>query len=624
MNGLLDTLEISAVVVDRTLHVRYVSPGAQVRFGVGESLLGTPVGSIETGLPGPDMADCARRALAGERCLDRAVQAPDGRWYSLCSRPADQGVAMALMDVDVYWRREEEHRNQEAFLDAIFENLPAMIFVKDAEHLRFVRVNRAGEAIMGFSRDELLGKTDHDFFPTDEADFFTGKDRAVLERGMLHDIPEEPIHTPRGLRFLHTRKVPIVDPASGEPRFLLGISQDITERKYHEEQLRSARMTAEQANRAKSEFLAVMSHEIRTPLNGVVGMASLLAETELNEDQADMVATINNSSQRLLKLVGDVLDLSKIEAGELELDPEPFSLETAVQAVCGMFRQRAADKGITLSLSVSGEVPARVTGDEGRLQQVLTNLVSNAVRLTHAGSVEVRLSGHRVNGHFAARIAVQDTGPGLPPDAIGTIFEPFRQIRTHKRASQPGTTGLGLAIAHRLVALMGGSIEVESNVGVGSTFAIVVQLPTAAPRRPSMPMETVTASARVLLVDDDLISRKVGQAILKRIGCTTYLAADGDEAIALCREEGPFDLILMDINLPGANGFEVTEAIRKLGSGRFGGAPVIAVTAQAMKGSRESALARGMDDYIAKPITLASMRKVIGRWLKKAANSQKA
>jgi PAS domain S-box-containing protein len=394
-------------------------------------------------------------------------------------RTAALELAFEKQQAEITERQRAEHalRSSEQFLDSIVENIPNMIFVKDAQTLRFVRFNEAGESLLGYTREELIGKSDYDFFPKDEADFFTMKDREVLQNGALHDIPEETIHTRQlGVRVLHTKKLAISD-NEGNAQYLLGISEDITERKHLEDLLRQrnaelvvAKERAEVANQAKSAFLTNMTHELRTPLNAILGYAQILAkDAHLSERQRNGLDTIRQSGEHLLNLITDLLDLSRIEAGKFELDTHAVNLPSFLHVIGDIIRIKAEQKGLAFHLYLGANLPTMVMLDERRLRQVLLNLLGNAVKFSNKG--EVCLCVQKLmhsDAEVKLRFLVQDTGPGIPVDKLNAIFNPFEQVGDVQR--RHGGTGLGLSISRQLVKLMGSDILVYSRLGAGSHF----------------------------------------------------------------------------------------------------------------------------------------------------------
>ncbi|MEZ4334357.1 MAG: ATP-binding protein [Myxococcota bacterium] len=567
-----------------------------------------------------------RGKMVGVLCCEHV--GPNRSWTLEESTFCTSIAAIVSLALDAEERRamQAETERSNRFLDSIFENLPIMVFVKDAASLRFVRWNRYGEELLGIAREELIGKSDLDLFPEEAADLYVAMDREAISTGVLVDVPEETIETRHGgSRILHTRKVPVVGP-SGRPEYLLGISEDITDRKRAEEELRRAKEAAEAANVAKSRFLANMSHEIRTPMNGVLGMTELLAATPLDERQRHWVETVRSSASSLLTIIDEILDFSKMEAGRLELERIEFSIRRVVQEVVDLFAEAASRQGIDLAQAVAGDVPERLCGDPFRLRQILVNLVGNALKFTERGSVSIAVAlVEAVEGEAMITIDVRDTGIGVAPAAQAAIFDAFAQA-DGSTTRQYGGTGLGLAIVKRLVGLMGGDVGLTSEVGVGSVFSFGVRMPIgaastasgkAAPSvvRTGASMDRATSMRRILVAEDNPVNTEVATAMLRLFGHAVESVGCGRAAVE-ASEGGAFDLILMDCQMPEMDGFEATRVIRareaRTGAVRV---PIVALTAHAMSGDREQCLAAGMDDYLSKPFTRSALAGVLERWL---------
>ncbi len=555
------------------------------------------------------------------------VRRPDhsAMWCAYEARPSASGWTLALFDISAereLQRSLEALRRSERDLESVLENIPSMVYLKDAESLRFVRVNRAGEEMLGLRREEMLGRNDHDFFRgSRRAEALAEMDRAALaHKGVTVD--EFSLPTPhRGRRVFVVKKVPLVD-EDGVVRRLLGIAEDITARKQVEASLAAARDVADAASRAKSEFLANMSHEIRTPLHGVLGMAALLLDTPLSPAQREQLQTIHGSGLALVDIINDILDFSKIDAGKLSLEAIDFDPRVLVREATAVVALRAQEKGLVFTTQIAAAVPAAVRGDPVRLRQVLVNLLGNAVKFTASGSVtlSVGLTGADEEA-VGLRCEVRDTGVGIAAEAQTRVFESFTQSDS-STTRRFGGTGLGLAICRRLVTLMGGEIGLESAPGRGSEFWFTAKLARATAPLPAAEATGASGSpgsrsqlrrARVLVAEDNLVNQRVATAMLAKLGQDVEVAQHGREAVERWRAR-PFDLVLMDCQMPEMDGFTATRAIR---SEEVGGrrVPIVAMTAFAMKGDRERCFAAGMDDYIAKPMPLAALADVLARWV---------
>jgi signal transduction histidine kinase/ActR/RegA family two-component response regulator len=400
----------------------------------------------------------------------------------------------------------------------------------------------------------------------------------------------------------------------GGPPRLIGVIQDITERK-------RAELDAAEANRAKSEFLAHMSHEIRTPLNGVLGMAQAMGAEPLAEDQRMRLRVIRECGEALLATLNDILDFSKIEAGKLDVEAIEFELGSLVEGVLAALEPAAREKGLSLGCEIEA-ARGRYHGDPTRIRQILYNLVANAVKFTEAGEVRVTAAG----AHASLHLKVTDTGPGVPRDKLGLLFQSFSQIDT-STTRQFGGSGLGLAISRRLAELMGGCIEVESEVGRGSTFAVRLPLERLGDERarrefdgePEL-IQAPSADVRVLAAEDNHVNQLVLKMLLDQAGVDVVTVDNGELALAAW-ETGDFDVILMDVQMPVMDGVSATREIRlrEAAAGRPR-TPIVALTANAMSHQVADYLAAGMDAHVAKPIELSKLFEVLQSVLEAAAD----
>lgn len=680
---------------------------------------------------------------------------------------------MTLTDITDRKELQTELMRSEMFLDGILENLPAMVFVKSGKNLRFVRVNRACEKLLGLPREELIGKSDYDFFPPEQADFFTSKDREVLASNSEVVISEEPISTPHGELILHTQKsklsIPdeeseyllgvsidvtqfvqarsLVDASEeryrslvqnipgttyrcaldgcwtmefvsagilelvgyrpdqiinnaeiafaelihpddrgfveeqivacidrnipwnieyrvmhadgsqvfvhergravrncakgadnpGPVKFLEGFIFDITEKKNQEaelqkylveieqararierqaEELVMERDRAERASKAKSEFLANMSHEIRTPLGGVLGMVQELLDTELNQEQRELVLTAKDSGELLLSVIRDVLDFSKIEAGKLDIEQLSFSPKQLINNVALLFIPQAKERKIDFKVKTRCELPAVLEGDPHRIMQVIINLVGNGIKFTPAmGSVTLEIGGSANTSNaklFNLDVVVRDSGIGIQEEKLTEIFNAFEQGDS-SISRRFGGAGLGLTICSHLVKLMGGELGLYSVVNQGSTFSFSLPLLVGDAQTTSLEetakdsSRTPTLSRRILVAEDNTTNQKLITRILEHAGHQVSIVNNGEAAVAASKS-GDFDLILMDIQMPGMDGLEATQLIRQSQSSKI---PIIALTAHALAEHEESSKQAGMDGYLTKPIDKRQLLEMV-------------
>jgi PAS domain S-box-containing protein len=488
---------------------------------------------------------------------------------------------------------------------------------------RILYTNRAWSQLLGASApEELLGKSLMDFFPAESQPALL---QYLREAAKPHNGTRVFEHQIRRLdgAMVEVELAAIPLSYQGEDTVQV-VLRDVTERK-KAEALKSAKEQAEASNSAKTEFLANMSHEIRTPMNAIIGLSSLLIHSPLNEEQTGYTRVILSSAEELLRIINDILDLSKIEAGKLDINSAPFELQTILDRVTDVIAPHAAEKNLKLVKSVRPNQPCQAMGDPGRIHQVVLNLASNAIKFTDTGEVSLELDWRANGGSVDLRIAVSDTGIGIPDDKIPYLFRQFSQVDS-STTRRHGGTGLGLAISKRLADLMGGHIEVVSEVGGGSKFTFLLTLPRSIMAKPpaskvdvsSIDSETF-AGLRVLLVEDNVVNQLLGVHILERAGCTVDVASNGLEAVYQVHQH-PYDAIFMDCQMPKMDGYEATKRIRE--TERNGThTPIVALTASAMKGDCERCHAVGMDGYVSKPVKPEDLYQALLDWTQERVES---
>ncbi len=526
------------------------------------------------------------------------------------------GIATICRDVT-------DRKRAEAKFQGLLESAPDAIVVVGADGLIRL-VNRQTEVLFGWSRSELLGQPVEQLMPTRFAAHHPGQRTGYFANPSVRAMGA---NLELAARRKDGSEFPVdisLSPLETEEGVLVSAAvRDVTERKRaeaalreREEQLAAARDEALEASRLKSQFLANMSHEIRTPMNGVLGMAQLLLTGNLEPEQRRRLLLLHESGQSLLTLINDILDVSKMEAGKLELEEATFNLVATVNSVVSLCSSSADDKGLTLTVEVARGIPELVRGDAFRLRQVLLNIVGNAVKFTEQGGVDLGVT--RADGGNL-RFTVRDTGIGLDPSAKDYLLEPFSQADA-STTRRFGGTGLGLAICQQLVDLMGGSLDFSSEPGVGTTFWFELNLPAAesangttpGARRDSSPaFESAVSGVRILLVDDVEINREVGKGLVESLGYQVDTVASGAEAVAAV-QAGGYGAVLMDCLMPVLDGYQSTALIRGL-EAPMRHVPIIAVTAAAMSDDRARCLDAGMDDYVSKPLDLGRLASVLAR-----------
>jgi PAS domain S-box-containing protein len=512
--------------------------------------------------------------------------------------------------------RERLVRVGRAWYRQMFVSAPVMMFSL-ARGGWFTDVNRILCDHSGYSRDKLLS------LPASEV---LEVDPAILEelwRGaQLRHVPAR-LHTAKEQVRQVLLDAVLTEEPSGE-QVVLAVVSDVTDQLRTERELIAAKEAAEDANRAKSEFLANVSHEIRTPLNGVLGMLQLMEKSPYDERQQGWVKNALDCGRSLLTLLGDILDFSSLEAGGLDSTMEPFAPAEILSEIAQLFARQAKDKSVSLTVSADESLPRTLMGEGGRLRQVLFNLAGNAVKFTDSGQVSLRVEsvGSDRNGPSRLLFSVEDTGIGIKESKLGRIFDPFTQADgSHTRRHQGA--GLGLAIVKRLVALWGGVLEIDSEPGSGTTVYFTMPVGVAPPGAeaplpaPAHPTEA-RLGGRVLLAEDDPINTVMTMDMLESLGYRATIVENGAEALkALAQED--FDCLIMDIQMPEMDGLTATRAIRAAPAlGDKARVPIVALTAHALPGDRERFLAAGMDDYLAKPVEYDDLAGVLVRAMRKA------
>lgn len=503
------------------------------------------------------------------------------------------------LEKEILIRRKSEsaHRESEERLSNILDHSTAVVYMKDID-LKYVMVNRQFEKLFSLSSEDVKGKQDQEIFSNELAVQLMARDRIVLDSGQLFEVEEQFTVKGKTETYLSV-KFPLRD-SEGKIYAICGLATNITDRKRFEMELQQAKILAESANSAKSAFIANMSHEIRTPLNAIMGYAQILMrDPTLTTGHYKALERIDSSGNNLLSLINDILDISKIEAGRMQLQPNNFNLNRVIEDMTILFNLKCEEKGLVLHTSPIPEDVSRVFGDEEKIRQVLINLLANAVKFTDTGSVDLKVTCESKQEYL---FEVTDTGKGIPLDAQKTIFDPFKQ---DAEGIQKGGTGLGLTICRKQVLLMGSNMYVRSEEGKGSCFYFKLRLPPAkgklkSEKRAAREVFRIKDEYQVkaLVADDNQDNRIVLAHLLKSVGAQVIEAENGLIALQKAREHLP-DIIFMDIRMPVMDGQEAIHTlIEEFGPERF---KIVAITASAMKQDREQFLKLGSHEVLLKP-----------------------
>jgi len=537
-----------------------------------------------------------------------------------------QGFQCIVKDITEKRRMESElkkielEREEHQFrLQSILDNTPLMIFIKDLNG-RYLLANKSYKDAFNFTSEQIIGKTDFDLVSEANAERYKEIDEYVIREQKNVEV-EETIEEAGVSKNLLIVKFPLFD-RNNTIYGISGIASDITERYLYGLHLIEARRKAELAEQLQEQFLANMSHEIRTPMNGIIGMTNILLNTPMSNEQKDFVHIIKKSSDSLMVLINDILDLSKIKAGKLRIENIDFRLRETVEQTISTFRVLINDKGLRLTTSVDLNIPDSLTGDPHRLNQILNNLISNAIKFTVAGEISFEIKAiSQSKQEIELLFSISDTGIGIQQEKLESIFESFSQAESGT-SRKFGGSGLGLSITKKLIQMQNGSIEVQSIPGKGTEFNFTIKyaIPahTVAKQYDNVKQETLNegglSGKRVLVVEDNEANQKVIYHMLDKVGIDADLADNGKVAIKLLEDGFPYDLVIMDLQMPEMDGFETTKYIRQNLKLTI---PIIAMTASALRNEKIKCMELGMNEYLNKPFVPADLFRELRRFLLK-------
>ena len=554
-----------------------------------------------------------RGLLIRQRNLGKSTDARSDWLLITCSVLVFLFISVILLrlNADIVLRKQAERRLKESqtWLESILENSTSLIYIKDLLG-RYVMVNRRFREVLEVQEEAVIGHNDVNFSSPDAAAHYRVLDEQVVRTGRSLEI-EEVIPTSAGDVYLLSIKFPLLD-ANGKLIGIGGIATDITERVQYQHQLIAATREAQSAKSMQELFLANMSHEIRTPMNGIQGMTDLLLDTPLTDQQKEFARIIKRSVNNLLVVVNDVLDFSKIKAGKLAIEKIEFRVKDVVENARAIFAHRIAKKGLRMLVEIDEEIPDTLKGDPYRLNQVLVNLIGNAIKFTHEGWVRIQVKAQeRTSAHVILLFSVADSGIGIPAESIHHIFDHFSQAGLDI-SRRYGGTGLGLAICQQLLQLQGGEIAVESRENEGSVFTFKLAYGYNKLTNKDAPVAQVhndgkaLSGRRFLVVEDNEVNQQLMDHVLKKAGGHVTIAGNGEEAVGYLRTGETYDLVIMDLQMPVMDGYAATRCIRQELQLSV---PIVAMTATALVDEQLRCLEVGMNDYMTKPFEFGELYK---------------
>lgn len=630
LKAVIDTAVDGIIIIDRDARVRLYNLACERLFGyAAEEVLGQNVRML---MPEPYRREhngyISNYHTTGERKIigiGREVvgQRKDGTTFpmelSVGETEAEGGRVFVgiIRDISERKQAEEALRSSEATMRAVIETAVDGVIIIDAK-ARIRIYNPACEKLFGYGPADVLGKNVRMLMPQpyrDEHDGYVSNYQNTGVRKIIGIGREVVGQRKDGTTF--PMELSVGEAVANGEKVFVGIIRDITERQQAAEAVTAA-VQAEAANRAKSDFLATMSHELRTPMNGILGMTGLLLDSQLNAEQRDFAEAVLKSGETLLALLNNILDLSKIEAGRFDIYERPFDLYEVLDGITAIWESQAARKGLEFFVANDVRGFDHLRGDPDRLRQILVNLIANAVKFTSQGFVALRVKRETMLGtKLMLRFEIKDSGIGIAPSVQGRLFRKFEQADPATSRTYGGS-GLGLAICSQLAGLMGGEIGLESALGRGSTFWVVLPftLVEVTPDDDDSDLdlnvqEAVSEPLHILVAEDHPYNQKLMMARLTGDGHRVRIANNGREAVELAGAHD-FDLILMDVRMPEMDGIQATAEIRKLPA-PYGQVPIVAVTAHVMKGDRERYIEAGMDDYVSKPVDFHALMQVSRR-----------